>query len=158
PTARRPGSRCTRCSPPKSCATRRSTSTTRSRVASRPSATWLATSPRSFGRELTTDGRKGVLQRVDVAGRFHRARVPRGIDGAAVDGTAGVDLPAAFLPGEPEARRGRRGRARQRHRAGDVRALRRERYGQAHVLRRRAGVAGGGAVPYAGLRRDSREA
>ena len=36
PTARRPGSRCARCSPPRSCATRRSRSTTRSRVASRP--------------------------------------------------------------------------------------------------------------------------
>ena len=47
---------------------------------------------------------------------------------------------------------------RQRHRAGDVRAHRRERDGQAHVRRRRAGVAGGGAVPHAGLRRDAREA
>jgi uncharacterized protein YndB with AHSA1/START domain len=36
PTARRPGSRCARCSPPRSCATRRSRSTTRSRAASRP--------------------------------------------------------------------------------------------------------------------------
>ncbi len=31
-----PGSRCARCSPPRSCATRRSRSTTRSRAASRP--------------------------------------------------------------------------------------------------------------------------
>ena len=30
-------------------------------------------------------------------------------------------------------------------------------HGQAHVRRRRAGVAGGGAVPHAGLRRDARE-
>src|SRR5947207_7294881 len=74
-------------------------------------------SPRSVGRELRADGREGVLQRVDVAGRVHCARVPRGLDGAAVDGTAAVDIPAAVLPGEPEARRGRRGRARQRHRA-----------------------------------------
>ena len=36
PTVRRPGSRCARCSPPRSCATRRSRSTTRSRAASRP--------------------------------------------------------------------------------------------------------------------------
>ena len=35
---------------------------------------------------------------------------------------------------------------------------RRERHGQAHVRRRRAGVAGGGAVPHAGLRSDAREA
>ena len=49
--------------------------------------------------------------------------------------------------GRPEARRGRRGRARQRHRAGDVRAHRRERDGQAHVRRRRRNVAGRGAVP-----------
>ena len=42
--------------------------------------------------------------------------------------------------------------------AGDVRAHRRERDGQAHVRRRRADVAGGGAVPHAGLRRDAREA
>ena len=41
----------------------------------------------------------------------------RELDRAAVDGTAAVDIPAAVLPGEPEARRGRRGRARQRHRA-----------------------------------------
>ena len=67
-------------------------------------------------------------------------------------------FPHAVLPGEPEARRGRRGRARQRHRAGDVRAHRRERDGQAHVRRRRADVAGGRAVPHAGLRRDAREA
>ena len=53
---------------------------------------------------------------------------------------------------------GRRGRARQRHRAGDVRTHRRERDGQAHVRRRRAGVARGGAVPHAGLRRDARDA
>jgi hypothetical protein len=79
------------------------------------------------------------------------------LDGA-VDGTAAVDLPAAILPGEPEARRGRRGGARQRDRAGDVRAHRRERDGQAHVRPRREGVAGGGAVPHAGLRRDAREA
>jgi hypothetical protein len=38
------------------------------------------------------------------------------------------------------------------------RARRREREGQAHVRRRRAGLAGGGAVPHAGLRRDAREA
>src|SRR6266571_1414327 len=101
--------------------------------------------------------------RDDVAGRVHRARGAQGrpgcaaLDGA-VDGTAAVDIPAAVLPGEPEARRGRRGRARQRHRAGDVRAHRRERDGQAHVRPRRAGVAGGGAVPHAGLRRDAREA
>jgi uncharacterized protein YndB with AHSA1/START domain len=31
--------------------------------------------PRSFRRELRTDGREGVLQRDDVAGRVHRARV-----------------------------------------------------------------------------------
>jgi uncharacterized protein YndB with AHSA1/START domain len=49
-------------------------STTRSRAASRPWATWLPTSPRSFGRERRADGRQGVLQRVDVAGRVHRAR------------------------------------------------------------------------------------
>ena len=41
---------------------------------------------------------------------------------------------------------------------GDVRAHRRERDGQANVRRRRADVAGGGAVPHAGLRRDPREA
>jgi len=35
---------------------------------------------------------------------------------------------------------------------------RRERDGQADVRRRRADVAGGGAVPHAGLRRDAREA
>src|ERR1700733_7373494 len=87
-----------------------------------------------IGRELRTDGRKGVLQRDDVAGRFHRARGAHGrpgraaLDGA-VDGTAAVDLPAAVLPGEPETRRGRRGGTRQRHRAGDVRAHRRERDG-----------------------------
>src|SRR5271165_4444262 len=163
PTARRPGSRCARYSPPGSCATRRPRSTTRSRAAGRPWATWQPTSPRSFGRELRTDGRKGVLQRDDLAGRVHRARGAHGrpgcaaLDGA-VDGTAAVDIPAAVLPGEPEARRGRRGRARQRHRAGDVRAHRRERDGQAHVRPRRAGVAGGGAVPHAGLRRDARQA
>src|SRR6476646_9126111 len=50
-------------------------------------ATWLRTSPRALGWELRADGRNGVLQRVDVAGRFHRARVSRGPDGAAVDGT-----------------------------------------------------------------------
>src|SRR5580658_6300980 len=33
---------------------------------------------------------------------------------------------------------------------------RRERDGQAHVRPRRAAVAGGGAVPHAGLRRDAR--
>src|SRR3984957_19556069 len=104
---------------------RRSRSTTRSRVGSRPWATWLPTSPRSFGRELRTDGREGGLQRDDVAGRVHRAREAYGrprwtaLDGA-VDGTAAVDIPAAVLPGEPEARRGRRRRARQRHRPGDV--------------------------------------
>ena len=54
--------------------------------------------PRSLGRRWSADGREGVLQRVDVAGRLHRARVPRGVDGAAVDGTAAVDLPAAVLP------------------------------------------------------------
>src|SRR6478609_7706763 len=155
---RRPGSRCARCSPPRSCATRRSRSTTRSRAASRPSTTWLPTSRRSLGRVAVADDGQGVLQRVDVAGRLHRPRVPRGVDGAAVEGTAAVDIPAAVLPREPEARRGRRGRARQRHRAGDVRAHRRERDGQAHVRRRGAGVAGGGAVPHAGLRRDAREA
>src|ERR1700732_1310304 len=32
------------------------------------------------------------------------------------------------------------------------------RHGQAHVRPRREGVAGGGAVPHAGLRRDAREA
>src|SRR5947209_17200973 len=37
-------------------------------------------SPRSFGREWRADGREGVLQRVDVAGRVHRARVPPGLD------------------------------------------------------------------------------
>src|SRR5690349_8075277 len=36
PTARRPGSRCARCSPPRSCATRQSRSTTRSRAVGRP--------------------------------------------------------------------------------------------------------------------------
>src|SRR5882757_9797697 len=107
--------------------------------------------------------REGVLQRDDVAGRVRRARGAHGrpgwaaLDGA-VDGAAAVVIPAAVLPGEPEARRGRRGRARQRHRAGDVRAHRRERDGQAHVRPRRAGVAGRGAVPHAGLRRDAREA
>src|SRR6185437_10541898 len=85
-------------------------------------ATWRPTWPRSLQRERSADGREGVLQRVDVARRFHRARVRRGLDGAAVDGTSAVDIPATVLPGEPEARGGRRGRARQRHRAGDVRA------------------------------------
>jgi len=70
-----------RCSRPRISATRRSRSTTRSRAASRPGATWLQTSSRSFGRERRADGREGVLQRVDVAGRVHRARVPRGLDG-----------------------------------------------------------------------------
>ncbi len=37
-------------------------------------------------------------------------------------------------------------------------AHRRERDGQAHVRRRRAGVAGGGAVPHAGLRHDAHQA
>src|SRR5579863_346271 len=66
-------------------------------------------------RELRTDGRERVLQRVDVAGRVHRARGAQrrpgcaALDGA-VDRTAAVDLPAAVLPGEPEARPGRRGR------------------------------------------------
>src|SRR6188508_2111300 len=58
-----------RCSRPRISATRRSRSTTRSRAASRPGATWLQTSSRSFGRERRADGREGVLQRVDVAGR-----------------------------------------------------------------------------------------
>ncbi len=154
----RPGSRCAPCSPPGSCATRRSRGTTRSRAASRPWATWPPTSPGAPGRERRADGREGVLQRVDVAGRLHRARVPRGADGAAVEGAAAVGLPAAVLPGEPVARRGRRGGPRQRHPAGDVRADRRERDGQAHVRGRRARVAGGGAVPHAGVRRDAREA
>ena len=46
----------------------------------------------------------GVLQRVDVAGRVHRTRVHVGLDGAAVDGTAAVAVPAAVHAGEPEAR------------------------------------------------------
>jgi dihydrofolate reductase len=33
-------------------------------------------------KEVRADGRQGVLQRDDVAGRVHRARVPRGPDGA----------------------------------------------------------------------------
>ena len=45
------------------------------------------TSPRSFGREWRADGREGVLQRVDVAGRVHRARGAQGRPGcAALDG------------------------------------------------------------------------
>jgi len=43
-------------------------------------------------------------------------------------------------------------------RTGDVRPHRRERHGQAHVRRRRAGMAGGGAVPHPGLRRDPHQA
>ena len=39
-----------------------------------------------------------------------------------------------------------------------LRAHRRERDGQAHVRRRRADVAGRGALPHAGLRRDAPEA
>ncbi|MET7988334.1 dihydrofolate reductase family protein [Streptomyces sp. NPDC005281] len=35
-----------------------------------------------------------------------------------------------MVPGEPQARRWRRGRTRQRHRTGDVRAHRRERHGK----------------------------
>ncbi len=117
-------------------------------------------SARSLARELRTDGRESVFQCIDVAGRVHRARGAHGragLDGA-VDGAAAVGLPAAVLPGEPEVRRGRRGGARQRHPARDLRAHRRERVGQAHVRARRAGVAGGGAVPHAGVRRDARDA
>jgi hypothetical protein len=39
-----------------------------------------------------------------------------------------------------------------------VRAHRRERHGQAHVRPRRAGMAGGGALPHPGLRRDAHQA
>src|SRR2546425_807040 len=82
--------------------TRRSRSTTRSRAASRPWTSWPRTSPTSLGGKRRTDGRQGVLQRVDVAGRLHRARIPRGADGPAVDGTAAVGVPAAVLPGESQ--------------------------------------------------------
>src|SRR3954452_5405519 len=112
---------------------RRSRSTTRSRAAGRPWATWLTTSPGSPATELIADGREGVLQRDDVARRVHRARVHRRPDGAAVDGAPAVDLPDSVLSGEPETRRGRRGGARQRHRAKDVRPNGRERDGQADV-------------------------
>src|SRR5689334_22202619 len=85
PDGTAPGSRCARCSPPRSCATKRSRSTTPSRGASRPWAIWPPTSPRSFGTESRADGREGVLQRVDVTGRVHRARVRGRPDGATVD-------------------------------------------------------------------------
>ena len=79
PTVRRPGSRCARCSRPWNCATRRSGEVPRVIEGGQVTLSNLPpTSPRSFGRELRADGREGVLQRVDVAGRFHRCRAARG--------------------------------------------------------------------------------
>src|ERR687883_546192 len=40
----------------------------------------------------------------------------------------------------------------------DIARARHERHGQAHVRRRRAGMAGGGAVPHPGVRRDPHQA
>ena len=56
--------------------------------------------------------------------------------GPLVDGTAAVDIPAAVLPGELEARRGRRGRAATTTSRETFEPHRRERDGQAHVRRR----------------------
>jgi len=85
----------------------------------------------------------------------HRARVHRDLMGQQWMELQQWVFPQRFFREKPEARRGRRGRARQRHRAGDF-----ERTG-ASVMGKRmfeAGeqmVAGGGAVPQRRSRRDA---